>query len=453
MSSSRGAARLPGPRSRYPGEVFLAFRRDPLGYLAEAARRYGDVCAFRVANFRYVLVNEPELIRQVLVTQAGQFTKGPALERAKVTLGDGLLTSEGEFHRRQRKVAQPAFHAQRVAAYAGDMVQDAVRMREGWREGQRIDIHHEMMALTLSVVARTLFGQMLESEVDAIGEAMTVSVKMFRRALLPWGPVLSLLPLPSNRRFWRARALINRTIDGFIAQRKVAMERGEAAGDDFLSLLLRARQTDEEGSVMTDQVLRDQAVTLFTAGHETTANALTFTWHLLSHHPEVERKLHLELDEVLGGRLATAEDVPRLVYARRVLAESMRLYPPAWAIGRRLVGEWRAGEYEVPRRSVVLMSQWVMHRDERYWPEAERFDPERWTEEAEKRRPRFAYFPFGSGPRSCIGEAFAWLEATLLLVTIAQRWRVEAVVGERIELEPTITLRPKGALPMVARAR
>ena len=457
----------PGPRARYPGQLIFALRGDTLNFLTRTARAYGDVAHFRIGPLRYYLLAHPDDVRDVLVTRDGQFTKGPALRAAKVTLGEGLLTSEGDFHRRQRRLAQPAFHPNRVATYAAVMAQYAREQADGWADGGVVDVHGEMMQVTLRVVAKTLFDADVRAEVDAIGEAMDVSVRMFTRAMSPFGPILNRLPLPSNRRFERAYRRLLGTIDRFIAERRAGgVDRG-----DLLSMLLRARDAGEEvgpsspsspspspspaspagdGSGMDDKQLRDECMTLFTAGHETTANALTFTWHLLAHHPEVQARLHAEVDAALGDRLPARADVDRLPFARRVVAESMRLYPPAWAVGRQAKEPVEVGGFALPAGAVVLTSQWVTHHDPRWWPDPERFDPDRWRDGADSaaaaQRPRWAYFPFGGGPRSCIGEAFAWMEAILVLATIARRWRVEAVADRHPPLQPTITLRPKGPL-------
>ena len=368
-----------------------------------------------------------------------------------MTLGEGLLTSEGDFHRRQRRLAQPAFHPNRVATYAGAMSQYAREQCDAWTHGQTVNVHEEMMQVTLRVVAKTLFDADVRAEVDEIGAAMDVSVSMFTRAMSPFGPILNRLPLPSNRRFERAWTRLVGTIDRFIRERRAS---GEDRGD-LLSMLLRATDAGEDGTAgdgagMDDRQLRDECMTLFTAGHETTANALTFTWHLLAHHPDVQARLHAEVDAVLGERMPAREDVDRLPFTRQVVAESMRLYPPAWAVGRQAKEPVEVGGYTLPAGAVVLTSQWVTHHDPRWWPDPERFDPDRWRDGADSaaaaQRPRWAYFPFGGGPRSCIGEAFAWMEAILVLATIARRWRVEAVADRHPPLQPTITLRPKGPL-------
>jgi cytochrome P450 len=436
----------PGPRSWIPGKIAVRFRRDVLGYLTQLQQEYGDVVAFNPLFRPIYVFYHPDAVREVLVTKDACFIKGPALRQAKDMLGEGLLTSEGAVHARQRRLAQPAFHPQRVATYAAAMVEYAGRMGRAWRDGQVLDAHEQMMQLTLEVVSKTLFDAEVASEVSAIGAAMDVSVRMFTRAMMPFGWVLNFLPLASNLRFWRARAFLNRVIAGFVRQRR---ESGVDRGD-LLSMLLRATDAEGDGAGMSDKLLRDECITLFSAGHETTANALTFTWYLLARHPEVEAKLHAELAEVLaGGRPPTVEDVPRLTYTRAVLSESMRLYPPAWAIGREVATACEIGGYPLRRGTVVLVSQWVTHRDERFWPQASEFRPERWMAEGDG-RPRYAYFPFGGGTRSCIGESFAWMEATLILATLAQRWRMELTgeAGGELQVLPTITLRPRQAVPV-----
>jgi cytochrome P450 len=431
----------PGPRSAIPFKVAAQFRGDVLGNLTRLARQYGDSVWFRSAWRDIYLFYHPDAIRDVLVTHDSRFIKGPALRQAKDMLGEGLLTSEGEFHKRQRRLAQPAFHPQRVATYADVMVQFAERMGRTWRTGQICDIHEQMMQLTLEVVSKTLFDADVASEVAAIGAAMDVTVRMFTRAMIPFGWLLNFVPfLPSNIRFLRAKHMVDQTIAGFIRQRRAAgVDRG-----DLLSMLLRATDAEGDGSGMSDRHLRDECITLFSAGHETTANALTFTWYLLAQHPEVEATLREELRSVLGGRPPTNADVPRLPYTRAVLAESMRLYPPAWAIGREVMADnVEIAGYRLKPKAVVLISQWVTHRDERFWPDPQRFDPRRWLDHKSDTRPRYAYFPFGGGSRGCIGESFAWMEATLIIATLAQRWRMDLLDPPPVHLQPTITLRPR----------
>jgi cytochrome P450 len=423
--------------------------RDIIGFFSQVQKTHGDVASFRIGRRRIFLLSHPDHIRDVLVTRDDNFTKGPALRMAKVTLGEGLLTSEGDFHRRQRRIMQPAFHAQRVAAYADTFVDYAQRARERWQPGEIFDIRAAMTQLTLEIVAKTLFGADLESEVRELGHAMDVTVTMFDRSRYPWAILLNLLPLPSNVRFLRAMHRVFSTIDQMIARRR----ENPSDRNDFLSLLLRARDTEGDGGGMSDRQLRSEAMTLFSAGHETTANALVWTWLLLAQNPAAEAKLHEELDKELSGQPPTAADVPRLVYTRAVLAESMRLYPPAWIVGRQATNPDHAGDYKIPAGAVILMSQFLVHRDNRWWKDPEHFDPNRWLNNTDTTRPRYAYFPFGGGARSCIGESFAWLESILLLATIAQKWRFRLTNAAPIRLHATITLRPRDPLPMQAEAR
>jgi cytochrome P450 len=308
-----------------------------------------------------------------------------------------------------------------------------------------------MTQLTLEIVAKTLFDAEIEAEVRELGEAMDVTVTMFDRSRYPFARLLSLLPLKSNLRFLKAKDRVFETIDRMIAQRR---QQG-ASGDrkDFLSILLRARDSEGDNKGMSDEQLRFEAMTLFSAGHETTANALVWTWLLLAQNPAAEALLHEELDRELSGRLPTGADVPRLQYTRAVMAESMRLYPPAWVIGRQAINAHRVGDFEIPPQGVVLMSQYIVHRDPRWWERPEEFLPERWLTE-QPNRPRYAYFPFGGGPRQCIGESFAWLEGILLIATLAQRWRFRlADEAAKVRLHATITLRPRDPLPMRLEAR
>ncbi len=440
----------PGPKRKFPGVNFLAFRRDSLGFLQQAAREHGDIVYFKMGMQEIYFLNHPDYIKDVLVTHHQNFIKGRALQRGKRLLGEGLLTSEGEFHRRQRRLAQPAFHRQRVAAYGQMMTEYAEQMSERWRDGETLNMSHEMMSLTLSIVGKTLFDADVESEAEEIGEALTAVMELFNAMLLPFSELLEKLPLPQKRRFQKAKERLDATIYRLINERR---QSGEDHGD-LLSMLLLAQDEEGDGSRMTDEQVRDEAMTIFLAGHETTANALTWTWYLLSQHPSVEAKLHAELDAVLdGGRLPTFEDVPKLRYTEMVLAEAMRLYPPAWALGRLALKDYEVGGYTVPARSLVLLSQYVMHRDERYFADAEKFDPQRWTTEAREARPVYSYFPFGGGPRRCIGEGFAWMEGILLIAALARKWRMRLVPSHPVKLYPVITLRPKHGMRMTLSQR
>jgi len=440
----------PGPRRRVPALNALRMGRDPLAFLTSLRDQYGDIARVPLGPETLYLFSHPDLVRDVLVTNHRNFHKGRGLERAKMLLGEGLLTSEGEFHLRQRRLAQPAFHRQRVAAYGATMAAYGAARCDRWQAGATIDAHKEMMVLTLGVVGKTLFNADVEHEAAEIGAALATTFESFNFGFfLPFGELLERLPLPATLRFRKARARLDATIYRLIEERR------RSGGDrgDLLSMLLLAQDTEGDGGGMTDVQLRDEAMTIFLAGHETTANALTWTWYLLSQHADIEARVHAEIDSALGGRLPTADDLPALPYTRMVLAESMRLYPPAWIVGRRALGPFEANGYEIPTRSIVLMSQYVMHRDERWFPDPERFDPDRFTPERQAERPKFAYFPFGGGPRVCIGEQFAWMEGVILLATIAQRWRLRLVPGHPVALQPIITLRPKHGIRMTVLSR
>jgi cytochrome P450 len=439
----------PGPPRRYPLQNWLALQRNPLRFL-EGVARHGDVARFRLGPVFVYLVNDPDLIRSVLVTRADAYHKGRALERARRLLGQGLLTSEGALHLRQRRLMQPAFHRERIAGYGETMVRYAGRAAERWKAGETIDVHKEMVALTLAIVGTTLFDADVEEEADEIGKALTEALELFQRLLMvPYGEFLEKLPIPSTLRFRSARRRLDATIARLIAERR----RNPRDRKDLLTLLLLAQDTEGDGGGMTDTQLRDEAMTIFLAGHETTANAMAWTWHLLSQNPEAEGRLHEELDRVLEGRAPGVADLPRLRYTEMVLSESMRLFPPAWILGRRAIVDHELGGYRIPAGSIVLLSQWITHRDARYFPDPLRFDPQRFTAEAQAARPRFSYFPFGGGPRVCIGEGFAWMEGVLVLATIARRWRFLPVDGIPVTPAAMITLRPKSGLPMRIEAR
>jgi len=411
------------------------------------AREYGDVVYIPLGRQHIYCISHPDAIRDVLVTQQNKFKKSRMLERARVLLGDGLLTSEGEHHRRQRRLVQPAFHRDRLAGYGAVMVERSAIARDRWQPGQPFDVLQEMMRLTLAIVAKTLFSTQVDSEADEIGTALTEVFSLFEIILMPFSELLEKLPLPAVRRFKRARKRLDETIYRLIAERRAS---GIDAGD-LLSMLLLA--SDDEGTGgMSDEQVRDEALTLFLAGHETTADALTWAWYLLSQNPEAEAAFHAELDRVLAGRLPSFDDLPQLRYTENVFAEALRLYPPAWGIGRRALEDFPVGDFVIPARSVVLMSPYVVHRDPRWFPDPLAFRPERWLAE-DSSRPKFAYFPFGGGARVCIGERFAWMEGTLLLAAIGQRWRLRLEPGHRVETHARITLRPKHGMRMIAERR
>lgn len=372
---------------------FPMILRDRLAFLTEQSK-LGDISHFRSGPLTAYFINHPELIRDVLVVSADKFIKGPALQRSRVLLGDGLLTSEGSFHLRQRRMIQPAFHRGRISEYARAMTHFADEISSGWRDGEVLDVDREMMRLTLQIVAKTLFAADVTKDAADVGRALTILVGMFGFLLLPYAEVLQKLPLPQTIRLRRARQTLDAIIYRLIDERRAS---GEDKGD-LLSMLLAAR--DEDGGEMSVRQVRDETLTLFLAGHETTANALTWTLYLLSQNPAAEAIFHAEVDQVLAGRLPTIEDLPMLPFTEQVLAESMRLYPPAWAIGRQATADHDLGGFRVAAGSIVLMSPYVLHRDGRFWPEAQCFRPERWADQSVKEAgSRNTYLPFGGGIR------------------------------------------------------
>ncbi|MBW3625208.1 MAG: cytochrome P450 [Armatimonadetes bacterium] len=438
----------PGPKTLMPGGHLLPILRNPIGFLTRLSREYGDRVHFKVRGTDAFFFNDPELLKEVLITQNASFEKGPLLKNARMLLGDGLLTSEGEVHLRQRRLCQPAFQPRNLGVYADPMVECAAAFREEWAEGAEVDVSQEMMRLTLTTVGRTLFNAEVKSEAEEIGEMLTHSIRMLNLLGYPFASLLLRLPLPARKTFERNKARLDSLIYRMIQDRR---ERPHDRRD-LLAVLLRASEADEYGG-MSDQQLRDEAITIFLAGHETMATSLTWTWYLLSQNPEAEANLHAEIDAVLGDRLPGYEDLERLTYTNRVFAESLRVYPPAWALARQAMCDVEIGGYAVPAGSLVIMSQWVMHHDPRFFPDPDRFDPDRWTPELKEQLPRFAYFPFGGGPRNCIGEGFAWMEGTLLLATLAQRWRPLLVPGHRVAVQPLITLRAKHGMRMILERR
>ena len=435
----------PGPKATLLDTFIYRPGRDPLTFFSNLAQQYGDLAYLRMAGEHLFVASSPAVIRDVLVTHNQNFHKSRGLERIKILLGEGLLTSEDAFHLRQRRLMQPAFHRERIAAYASTMVTYADRVRRAWSPGTPLDVAREMSRLTLLIVGKTLFDADVESQARDVGEAMSGLMDSFWTLMLPFGETLQRLPIPHIRRGRKARERLDAIIYGMIRERRANLgDRG-----DLLSMLLMAQDDEDKGRGMTDRQIRDEAMTIFLAGHETTANALTWTWYLLSQSPEVERRLHEEIDRVLEGRLPGVADVDRLPFTTRVVTESMRLYPPAWLVGRRAVNEYSIGPYYVPPRSIIVMSQWIVHRDPRYYADPDRFEPDRWTPEFKAALPRFAYFPFGGGPRQCIGESFAWMELVLLVATLAQQWRFELVPGHPVVPQAAVTLRPKFGMKMI----
>ncbi len=424
-----------------------ALRHDAPAFLQRMTREYGDVVFLPTAGQQVYFLNHPDFVREVLVTQQHKFKKSRMLERARVLLGDGLLTSEGALHLRQRRLVQPAFHRDRLVGYANTMVQRACVARERWHAGTVIDMSQEMMRLTMDIVSRALFSAEVEGEADEIADALNGVFGLFDMILLPFSEYLEKLPLPMMKRFHAARARLDATIYRLIAERRAS---GEDKGD-LLSMLLLAQDEDGAGG-MSDKLVRDEVLTLFLAGHETTANALTWAWYLLSQNPEAEAKMRAEIDKVLEGRAPSMDDLPALTYTSAVFSEALRMFPPAWALGRRALETVEFGGYVIPTGCVVLLSPYVTQRDARWFPDPERFLPDRWLT-PDDARPKFAYFPFGGGTRVCVGERFAGMEGILLLASIAQQWQFDLVHGHPVERKAQITLRPKFGMKMMPLSR
>jgi len=441
----------PGLTRNLPLYLFNRFFKpgNPILLFEHLVREYGNVSHYKLGGSNIVFINDPELIREILITQASAFIKERTQKRMKILLGEGLITSEGEFHMRQRRIAAPAFHRQRIQAYADAMVNRATAMRQSWREGEQFDISAAMMQLSLEIVARTLFASDVTADIRVINDEVNAIMRLYNFLVaLPRAEALLHLPIPGLMRFRRARKHLDAVVQRMIVTRRSeAVDRG-----DLLSMLISARDTENSDEGMSDEQLRDEVITIFLAGYETVANALTWTWYLLSQNPEAEERLHAEID-VLGDRPATLADLPQLRYTEMVFAESMRLYPPAWAMGRQATREIELGPYTLPAGTYFLFSQYILQRSAEYFPDPLRFDPERFTPEQKAARHRFAYFPFGGGGRQCIGEAFSWMEGVLLIATIAQCWNLRLLPGQRIEVQPKITLRPRFPILMQAQAR
>lgn len=443
----------PGPRGRPLLGNSPAFRRDVLGFFTRCAREHGDVVGFRLGPKPCCLVNDPALIERVLVGLDDRTLKAWDLRQLEFVLGRGLLTNEGRSWRRQRRLVQPAFHTPRLHEYARRMALRAADRAAAWRAGETIDVHAEMTALTLEIVGEALLGAELSGRVEAVGEALDRVMDRFERMLRGWLPIPLSFPTPGNLRARWALRRLDRVVYEVIARRRAAAEGGE--GHDLLAVLLAAQ--DEEGTGTVRQ-LRDEVTTLLLAGHETTAIALSWTLWLVARHPEVEARLAEEVREVLGDRLPAAGDIGRLPRLRAAIQESMRLYPPAWGIGREPVEDVELGGFRIEKGTQIFMVPWVTHRDPRFFARPERFLPGRWDEDPSPpcpagKLPKYAYFPFGGGPRYCIGRGFAMMEATMVLATLLGRWRFDTVPDHRVEPQPAVTLRPRGGIPMTPRRR
>ena len=440
----------PGPKGLPIVGVSFELLGDALSLLRRVAQEYGDIVRIPVAFGERILVNHPDWIEQLLVIQQSKFHKSTlSKEATERLLGQGLLISEGEFWRRQRRLAQPAFHRARINEYAATMVEIAEKHLREWHGGEQRDMAHEMMALTLDIAVRTLFGTTLPGEAEQVGKAMTFLMRYsLGRARSPVNLPAS-WPTPRNRRANREYAFLDSLVYRIISERQ--SQGNSKHHSDLLSLLMGAM--DEDGTQMSPQQLRDETMTIFLAGHETTALTLAWTWYLLSENPLAEARLHEELLSVLNGRAPEIRDLERLPYLQAVVNEVLRLYPPAYLLARTSIAPCNIGGYDFPTGTTVLASQWVMHRDARYFDDPGAFRPERWLDGLMGRLPAGAYFPFGDGPRRCIGQSFALMESALVTATVAQQFRFRLVPGHPVVPEPLVTLRPRHGIRMTLEAR
>jgi cytochrome P450 len=444
-SAARTKRRIPpGPKGHPILGVMPEFNRDTLAFITRC-REYGDVVRARFFYVTCYFLYNPDDIEYVLSTNAKNFIKSMSVRSNFFhrLIGNGLLTSEGEFWRRQRRLAQPAFHRQRISSYGDVMVEYSERKISSWKAGETRDVHRDMMHLTLEIVAKTLFNADVSGDADRVGAILSEIVKPFAsQATIKW--ILdNRLPTPAHRRFHRLAKQIDEIVYRIIEERRAS---GRDEGD-LLSMLLQAQ--DEDGSQMTDKQLRDEVITLFLAGHETTALTLSWAWYLLALNPEAERRFHEELETVLHGRAPTFSDLPQLKYTEMIAKESMRLYPPAYGVGREAIEECEIGGFRVPQGTQIFAFQWATQRDPRYFDKPEAFNPERWTQEFADSLPKYAYFPFGGGPRACIGNSFAMMEIVLVLATIGQRFRLKLLPDHPVTILPAMSLRPRDGIQVI----
>jgi cytochrome P450 len=477
----------PGPSSLLPSKLLRQFINNPIAMLMKIAYTYGDISHFKFGRQHVYLVNNPQYIENILIRDHQNFIKSRGLQVSKRILGEGLVTSEGEYHDKQRRIIQPAFHPNRVKNYGHMMVDYAERISERWQDKMVIDIHSEMMHITSAIIAKSVLGSnIVDIESHKVNNALLTSMEYLNRILMPFGELIEKIPLlPINKDFRSAKNTLDSIVYRMIKEHRDSTgikkkPKGDKKDDDdnnnknvnlhrnhdLLYTLMEAQDQEAGIKQMSDIQLRDEVMTIFLAGHETTANALTWTFYLLSRHPDVERRVYEELCSVLRDknnddnelnqskdctatlRLPTIEDISKLEYTEKVLRESMRLYPPAWTLGRQALTDYVIDKYVIPSGSIILMSQYVMHHNARYFPNPEVFDPDRWTKEFKSVLPRFSYFPFGGGIRGCVGEPFAWIEGILVIATVYRKWKMHHDPEHKVELKPLITLRPKYGMRM-----
>jgi cytochrome P450 len=434
----------PGPRSPFGVREVFGFRRDPLSYLHRLAQRYGDVVHFRLGWKHAYLLNHPSLVQEFFVIHAARHVRGPVMQRGRLVMGNGLLTSEEPLHAAQRRLIQPAFHRERIARHAQIMSEYARVACARWRCDETLDLRKEMMGLTLAILGKTLFDRQIEENASDVGQAVSELMSLVDLVFVPFSEHLMNLPLPGMRRLKKVRQRLNRLIYGLIEERM----KSSLDGDDLLSMLLH-HQLAEGNREQAIRQVRDECLTILLAGHETIANALTYALFLLAQHPDEAAKIRDEANQVAANKELDADAYDQLVFTRRVLAESMRLYPPVWVLGRAITEPCAIGEYTMPAGSILFASQYLLHRDARFFPAPDDFHPDRFV--MLNKVSQSAYFPFGIGPRRCIGEGFALMEGALALGTILRRWEIRLLPETRLELDPKITLRPK--FPVLATVR
>lgn len=451
--NGNGREKPSGPRDFMGMRTIGAMRENPLALMQAVHRKYGDVVHQTLLFNKVYFITHPDHVGHVLHENHRNYKRGPDYRKLRRLLGNGLVTNDGESWLKQRRLMQPAFHRRRIAGFGETMIAETEKMLDGWAaaasDGQPLDVSSEMMRVTLNIVSRVMFGADVQDDAERLEPLITVAQREARKRMYVLVDPPEWVPLPGIRRAKSARETIDEVVQRFIDSRR---RSNAPQGEDLLSMLLEARD-EETGEAMADDQLRDEVRTIFLAGHETTANALTWTFYLLARNPAAAAKLRAELDHVLNGRPPAVADAPQLTYTTMVIQESMRLLPPVWSLSRQAVDDDEIGGYTIPAGSVVIMSQFLTHRHPDFWEDPEAFVPERFAPEREKERHRFAYFPFGGGPRLCIGNNFAMLEAQLLLATIAQKYELDLVPDHPVDLEPLITLRPRYGVMVTLRPR
>ena len=449
MSAIKKYILPPGPKTKLPLGYLFSFRKDSIAFLRKIAKEFGDIVHFKIGPIRIILLNHPDLIKEVLTVQHRNFVKGRPLEMAKELLGEGLLTSEGEFHKCQSRIIQPAFHRNMIESYAPVITKGATGLMNGWEDGMKVEIKGEMTKLSITVAGKTFFNLDIEKEAPEINQALEDVTSLFDRIAVPFSEILLKLPLPGTIRFKKAKSRLDETIYRMINDRR----ENKVDNGDLLSLLLRSQEENGDGLGMNDLQVRDEALTLLLTAFDTTSTALTWTWYLLSQNPEAEAELHEEIDRVLNGRIPTAEDISQLKYTRMVLGESLRIFPPTYLIPRQAVEDFPIDKYIIPSGTIILMSPYLIHHDTRFHPNPEKFDPHAWDKHTHGVNAKYEYLPFSRGPRSCIGEPFAWLHGILVLATMAQRWRLKLELNYPVEFLQRINLRPRDRLVMTLERR